>query len=51
MIDYIVKYQNNFAHSYLFENNFTVIIKRGVKIDHLLQSELFCHEIDFEEWP
>ena len=51
MIEYIIKYQNNFVHSYLFENNFTTIIKLGINIHSLLLSDLFCHELDFDEWP
>ena len=51
MINYIVKYQNNFAHAYLFEHNFTAIMRKGINIEELLKSDLFYHTIDFDEWP
>ena len=51
IILYIVKRQNNVVHSYLFEKNFTTIIRKGVNIEPLLKSDLFCHTFDFEEWP
>lgn len=49
MIAYIVKYQNNYVSSYLFLKNFTTIIKKGVKVQDLLNSNVFQYKI--EVWP
>lgn len=51
MIEYIVKSQNNVAFSFLFEDNFTKLITKGVNVQPLLTSQLFCHQFDFELWP
>lgn len=53
MISYIVKYQNSYAHSYLFSENFTDILENGIKVHELLRSDLFYHKLDFndKEWP
>lgn len=53
IIGYIVKYQNNFVHSYLFEHNFIRLIELNIYIKDLLESDVFCHQFDFDdnEWP
>lgn len=49
--EYIVKYQNNFVSSFLYEKNFKQILSKGIKVKHLLDSKVFCRPFDFDEWP
>ena len=51
MIDYIVKYQNNYAYSFIFHANFIELLKIGIDVTGLLNSNIFKHEIDFDHWP
>ena len=51
IIDYIIKHQNNYVYSYLFENNLVSIIEKGIEITDLLNSDVFCHRFDYQEWP
>jgi hypothetical protein len=52
-MEYIVKYQNKFVHSYLFHNNFITLMEKGIFLKDLLESDVFCHKFDFDdnEWP
>jgi len=43
MLDHIVKYQNNYAYSFLFENNFNKLLQIGINVHDLLESDIFCH--------
>ena len=38
-------------YSFLFEDNFTALVRKGVEINQLLMSNLFCHQFDLESWP
>lgn len=49
--EYIVKYQNNFVSSFLYEKNFKQILSKGIKVKRLLDSNVFCRPFDFDEWP
>jgi len=51
MLDYIVKYQNNFISSYLFRFNFPLLMEKGIQITPLLRSRVFSVVFDFDEWP
>jgi hypothetical protein len=51
MIDYIVKYQNNYAFQFLFKDNFTDILQLEISVNNLLESDIFCHQFDYDEWP
>lgn len=51
MIDYIVKYQNNYVSSYLFLKNIPTIMEKGIPISELFRSDIFVMKIDFDEWP
>lgn len=52
MIDYIVKYQNNYSSSFLFEKNLPVIFALdGIQVGKLLSSRVFKMEIKCDEWP
>jgi hypothetical protein len=43
IIDYIVQYQNNFAFTFLFQENFLDLVKKGIQVSKLLESDIFCH--------
>ena len=51
IIEYIVKNQDNWVSSYLFENNFVTLVERGVQVADLLKSQVFHYQFDFDEWP
>mmetsp|Transcript_797 Transcript_797/g.992 ORF Transcript_797/g.992 Transcript_797/m.992 type:complete len:305 (+) Transcript_797:467-1381(+) len=51
IIKYIVKYQNNFSSSYLFLKNLPDIIDKGIEVKALFDSEIFCYDFDYDEWP
>lgn len=51
IIDYIIKYQNSYIFSYLFKSNLIKLINRGVPVSPLLQSDVFEHQFEFENWP
>ena len=51
MINYIIKYQNNYVTSYLFLKNLPVLIEKAINIAALLESKVFNHTFDFDEWP
>lgn len=51
MIDHIIKHQNSYVHSYLFENNFILLMEMGIEVAELLDSYVFCYDFDFYEWP
>jgi hypothetical protein len=50
MVNYIVKYQNNYVSSYIFEKNLPLMIQRAVSINKLLTSKIFNVTFDFDEW-
>jgi len=51
IIDYIVKYQNFFVSSYMFQKNLPSLIEKGVSIRSLLDSDVFQFNFDLDEWP
>ena len=52
MINYIVKYQNNWVYSKLFHRNMIpLIMKGGVKLEPLFRSDVIIHPYDTPEWP
>jgi hypothetical protein len=51
MVDYMVKYQNNYVSSFLFKKNFNELINKGIRISNLINSDIFCFQFDFDEWP
>jgi hypothetical protein len=51
MIDYIVKYQNNYTASFLFKKNLHIIFGKGIELGKLLHSRVFKMEIKCDEWP
>ena len=51
MINYIIKYQNSYVYSYLFQQNLMKLMKIGIEISDLLQSNVFIYQFDYQEWP
>jgi len=51
ILDYIVKYQNVYSSSFLFTKNLGSILEKGIKIQSLLNSNIYNFEFDFDEWP
>ena len=51
IISYIVKYQNNFVSSFLFQKNVPYLLDKGAEITPLLDSNIFSFNFDFDEWP
>lgn len=51
MIDYIVKFQNSYVSSYLFNKNLPELLEKGIRVSHLFESQIFCYTFDLEEWP
>jgi hypothetical protein len=43
IIDFVVKYQNTYAFSFLFEKHMIMLIEKGIKVTSLFESEVFCH--------
>jgi len=41
MIEYIILYQNNFVSSFMFKNNFTELLEKGVELSHLIEAKIF----------
>ena len=51
MIEYIIKYQNNYVSSYLFLKNIPTIISKGIEVAPLFASNVFTETFDYDEWP
>ena len=51
IIDHIIKFQNNFVSSYLFEDNLIDIMNRGISVVDLMKSNVFSFKFEYEEWP
>ena len=51
ILDHIVSYQNNYVSSYLFSHNLTKLMERGIKVDRLLDSDVFSYKFQYPEWP
>lgn len=41
IINYVVRYQNNFVSSFLFLKNFQSLMEKGLELSPLLNSEIF----------
>ena len=41
MIEYIVKYQNNFVSSFLFSKNLPKLMQKGINVQDLMASSIF----------
>lgn len=51
LIEYIVKYQNNYVSSYLFQKNIVTLLERGVHCCELSDSSIFSMQFDYDDWP
>ena len=51
MINYIIKHQNSYVYSFLFEDNLVDLLQKGINVSGLLNSDIFYHRFDFENWP
>ena len=51
IIEYIVKYQDDFVSSFLFQKNFPTLLEKGIEVKKLLDSHVFNYEFDLDEWP
>ena len=51
IINYVCKYQNNFVTSYMFIKNIPVLMQKGVEVVSLFNSNIFCYQFDYDEWP
>ena len=53
IVEYIVKYQNNYVYSFLFESNFTMLLEKDIYLKDILNSNIICHDLEFDEneWP
>lgn len=51
ILEYIVKYQNNFASSYLFTKILPQLCEKGIEIRNLLKSNIYNYDFDFDDWP
>lgn len=51
ILEYIVKYQNSIMHSYLFEDNFIMMLSWDINVIPLLNSKILFEQFDFDQWP
>ena len=51
MIDYIIKNQNNYTASYLFNKNLPDLMEKGIVLEGLFDSNIFTHTFDYDQWP
>lgn len=51
MIEYVVKYQNNYVSSYLFLKILPTLLIKDIKIQAIMESGIFQMTFDFDEWP
>lgn len=51
IINYITKYQNSLYFSHLFEHNLIEMIFKGADLTDLLNSSIFNHTFDYDDWP
>jgi hypothetical protein len=51
MINYIVKYQNNYISSNLFTKTLPNLVEKGVSVVSLFNSNVFQYTFDYDEWP
>ena len=48
IIKYIIKFQNNYVSSFIFDKNLIELLDKGVQMEHLLNSKVFQYTFDFE---
>lgn len=51
ILAFIIKYQNNFMHSYLFKDNLIQLLLQNVNVVPLMESNILMMQFSNEEWP
>ena len=51
IIDYCIKYQNQYCFSFLFEERLVEIIEKGIKVAKLFESNIFSFSFELDDWP
>ena len=51
IVDYIIKYQNSYVYLFIFNNNLKNLLEKGIKVFNLFESDIFCHQFEYEDWP
>ena len=51
IIEYIIKYQNNYVSSFLFLKNLQILVQKDIHIQGILESDIFNMRFDFDAWP
>lgn len=51
IVEYIIKYQNSYVFLFIFSKNLKNLLEKGIKIYNLLESDIFCHQFEYEDWP
>lgn len=51
MIDYVIKNQNNYTASYLFNRNIPDLLEKGIELTGLFDSNIFTYTFDYDQWP
>ena len=51
IIKYIIEYQNSFAFYFLFDEIFLQLLEKGIIVTGLLESDIFCHVFEVEDYP
>lgn len=51
IIAHIVKYQNSYVSSYLFNFNLLKLMEKGIDVHDLLGSQVFEYRFEYDEWP
>lgn len=51
IIEFIVKYQNSYVFSFLFDGLLIKLLNKGIKVTQLFESDIFCHSFEYDDWP
>ena len=51
IIAYIIEYQNSFAFYFLFDDIFLELLEKGISVNKLLESDMFCHSFEVDDYP
>jgi hypothetical protein len=51
IVDYITKFQNNYAFNFLFTDTFVRLLEKGIDVKDLCNSDIFCHVFEVDDWP
>jgi hypothetical protein len=51
MMAYVCKYQQDYVSAHLFHNNLLEMMDKGVTMTPILESQIYNHTFDYDEWP